>query len=183
MEARDAEAGRSLEAKPVSVSRVETLEMVLPNDANPLGFALGGRVLHAMDIAAAIAAHRHCGRKVVTASFDRVDFLHPVRVGQVMVVRASVNFVARTSMEVGVKVLAEDLNSGERLHTASAYTTFVALGTNGRPVEVPPLQVETDEDARRFREGGERRAQRLRELEVRRVRRAASRPAPDTTGG
>ena len=148
--------------------------MVLPNDANPLGFALGGRVLHAMDIAAAIAAHRHCGRKVVTASFDRVDFLHPVKVGQVMVVRASVNYVARTSMEVGVKVLAEDLNTGERLHTASAYTTFVALGHDGKPVEVPALEPETDEDRRRSREGEQRRAQRLRELESKRARRAAA---------
>lgn len=145
--------------------------MVLPNDANPLGFALGGRVLHAIDIAAAIAAHRHCGRKVVTASFDRVDFRHPIMVGQVMVLMASVNYVARTSMEVGVKVLAEDLSSGERVATASAYTTFVALDEDGRPEPVPPLILEAEEDRRRFREGEQRRAQRLRELEARRARR------------
>src|SRR5512140_3926772 len=127
------------EAKPVAESRVEMVELVLPNDANPLGSILGGKVMHLIDIAAAIAAHRHCRRPVVTASMDRVDFHHPVRVGQLIILQASVNYVAHTSMEVGVKVQSEDLNTGVRLHTASAYTTFVALGPDGRSQPVSAL--------------------------------------------
>jgi acyl-CoA hydrolase len=160
----------ALPPKAVSESRVEMVELVLPNDANPLGTVLGGKVMHLMDIAAAIAAHRHCRRPVVTASMDRVDFHHPVRVGQLMILQASVNFAARTSMEVGVKVHSEDLATGERLHTASAYATFVALGPDGCPAPVPSLVPATEEERRRNREGEARRAQRLREREQRRVR-------------
>ena len=87
--------------KPVSVSRVEMVEMVLPNDANPLGNVLGGKVMHLIDIAAAIAAHRHCRRQVVTVSIDELDFLHPIRVGELVILKASVNYVGRTSLEVG----------------------------------------------------------------------------------
>jgi acyl-CoA hydrolase len=160
----------NLTPRSVSESRVEMVELVLPNDANPLGNLLGGKVMHLMDIAAAIAAHRHCRRPVVTASMDRVDFIHPVRVGQLIIVQASVNHAAQTSMEVGVKVHSEDLNTGDRLHTASAYATFVALGPSGRPSAVPPLVPETDEDRRRYREAEARRAVRLQEREARTVR-------------
>lgn len=160
----------SLEPRTVLESRVEMVELVLPTDANPLGSLLGGKVMHLMDIAAAIAAHRHCRRPVVTASMDRVDFIHPVRVGQLVIVQASVNHAAHTSMEVGVKVHSEDLNTGDRLHTASAYATFVALGPSGRPAPVPPLRPETEEDGRRFREAEARRAVRLREREARKLR-------------
>jgi acyl-CoA hydrolase len=155
------------------------VELVLPNDANPHGTILGGKVMHLMDIAAAIAAHRHCRGAVVTASMDRVDFIHPVRIGQLIIVRASVNHAAHTSMEVGVKVHSEDLSTGARLHTASAYATFVALGPGGRPAPVPPLLPETDEDRRRFREAEARRAVRLREREARlaRARERAGSPA------
>ncbi len=146
------------------------VELVLPNDANVHGSILGGKVMHLMDMAAAIAAYRHCRRPVVTASMDRVDFHHPVRVGQLIILQASVNHAAHTSMEVGVRVQSEDLNTGDRLHTASAYATFVALGPSGRPTEVPALLLETDEDRRRFAEAEARRAARLRELEARRVR-------------
>jgi acyl-CoA hydrolase len=160
----------ALPPKAVSESRVEMVELVLPNDANLIGTVLGGKVMHLMDIAAAIAAHRHCRRPVVTASMDRVDFHHPVRVGQLMILQASVNFTARTSMEIGVKVHSEDLATGERLHTASAYATFVALGPDGRPAPVPPILPVTEEDRRRNREGEARRAQRLKEREQRGVR-------------
>lgn len=146
------------------------VELVLPNDANPLGNVLGGTVLHLIDIAAAIAAHRHCRKQVVTASMDRVDFLHPVKIGQVMILKASVTYVARTSMEVGVRVLSEDLKTGERRHTASAFATFVALDDEGHPVPVPGLIQETDEERRRFQDGAERRQQRLAELARKRAR-------------
>jgi acyl-CoA hydrolase len=179
-----------LEPKPVSESRVEMVELVLPNDTNPLGTILGGKVMHLMDIAAAIAAHRHCRRPVVTASMDRVDFWHPVRVGQLLILRASVNHAGRTSMEVGVSVHSEDLSSGYRLHTASAYATFVALGPDGRPAPVPPLLPETDEDRRRFGEAETRLARRLRERDARSARLkgedqegpTAKEPRPGLTG-
>jgi len=172
-----------LAPRKVSESRVEMVELVLPNDANPLGSILGGKVMHLMDIAAAIAAHRHCRRAVVTASMDRVDFLHPVRVGQLVIVRASVNHAANTSMEVGIQVQSEDLNSGDRLHTASAYATFVALGPSGRPTTVPPLELETEEDRRRFREAEVRRAARLRERELRRRKSGDRGAAGDAAAG
>lgn len=130
-------------------------------------------MLHLIDIAAAIAAYRHCGKKVVTASFDRVDFLHPVKVGELMVLKASVNYTARTSMEVGVQVQAEDLDTGNVRQTASAYTTFVALGDDGQPTEIPPVLPETSEERRRWEEGKARRAVRLRELDARKQRRRA----------
>lgn len=139
-------------------------ELALPNDANILGNVLGGKVLHLIDIAAAICAHRHCRSQVVTASMDRVDFLHPVKMGHVMILHASVNYVGRTSMEVGVKVESEDLMTGLRQKTASAYTTFVALDERGKPVPVPPLVLEGADQERRFREGAARREQRLAEL-------------------
>ncbi|MCA9726510.1 MAG: acyl-CoA thioesterase [Candidatus Eisenbacteria bacterium] len=152
-------------------------ELVLPNDANTLGNVLGGKVLHLIDIAAAVCAHRHCRRQVVTASMDRVDFLHPVKVGEVMILRASVNYVARTSMEVGVKVECEDLMTGVLKKTASAYATFVALDEGGRPIPVPGLIKESPDQERRFREGAERREQRMAELARRRA------PARDDAGG
>jgi len=149
------------------------VEMVLPNDTNPLGSLLGGKVMHLIDIAAAIAAQRHCRRPVVTASMDRVDFLHPIKVGELIVLRASVNHAARHSMEVGVKVHSEDPKTGRRVHTASAYATFVALDAAGRPAPVPPLVAETAEDRRRQSEAELRRKQRLSERERRRDRLAA----------
>lgn len=146
------------------------VELVLPNDANTLGNILGGKVMHLVDIAAAIAAHRHCRRQVVTASMDRIDFLHPVKVGELIILKASVNFAARTSMEVGVKVLSEDLKTGVQRQTASAYSTFVALDEAGRPAPVPPLLPENDEDRRRLAEGEARRRIRLAESQRRRER-------------
>ncbi|MFQ5504792.1 MAG: acyl-CoA thioesterase [Planctomycetota bacterium] len=147
---------------PVSHSVVEMSEIVMPNDANPLGNLMGGRVMQWIDIAAAIAAGRHARGTVVTASLDQLDFHHPVRVGAVCVLKASLNYVHRTSMEVGVKFWSEDRPSGLRRHVASAYLTFVALDENtGRPRPVPPLLPETDEEKRRYREAEARREHRL----------------------
>ena len=146
------------------------VELVLPNDANTLGNILGGKVMHLVDIAAAIAAHRHCRKQVVTASMDRIDFLHPVKVGELIILKSSVNYVSRTSMEVGVKVLSENLRTGEQRQTASAYSTFVALGDDGKPATVPGLILDTDEDRRRFTEGEARRQIRLEEIRRRRDR-------------
>jgi acyl-CoA hydrolase len=128
-------------------------EIVFPNDANPLGNAMGGRVMHWIDICAAIAAGRHARRPVVTASVDRLDFHRPVRVGGILVLLSSVNYVHRTSMEVGVKVWHEERSTGARSHVASAYLTFVGLDPEtGRPTAIPPLIPETEADLRRFRE-------------------------------
>ena len=150
-----------LAGKPVSASRSEMTEVVLPQDANPLGNILGGRVMHLMDIAAAIAAHRHSNSYVVTASVDYVDFRNPIRVGELIVLKSSVNRVFHTSMEVGVKIFSENILTGERKHTTSAYVTFVAIDENRQPHAVPPLILESAEDKRRFRDAGERRRIRL----------------------
>lgn len=150
-----------LVGKPVDVSRSEMVEAVLPNDANPLGTMLGGRVMHLIDMAGALAAHRHSNSHVVTASVDYLDFRFPIRVGEFIVLKSSVNRVFHSSMEVGVKVFSEDVLTGERKHTSSAYLTFVAIDLNGKPHPVPPLIVESDDDRRRYREAGERRRLRL----------------------
>ncbi len=123
-----------------------------PTEANSAGYVHGGTVKKLCDEAAAAAAVRHCRRRVVTAGVDRMTFLHPVHVGQLLTLRAAVNAVWRTSMEVGVRVEAEDALPGAITHTNSAYTTMVALGDDGRPVPVPPLRVEDDEGRRRERE-------------------------------
>ena len=147
--------------KTVSASRSELTEAVLPNDANILGKMLGGRVMHLIDIAGALAAGRHANSYVVTASVDYLDFRCPISVGEFIVLKASVNRVFHTSMEVGVKVFAENILTGERKHTSSAYLTYVALDMDRKPHPAPPLILETEEDHRRFREAGERRELRL----------------------
>jgi len=150
-----------MEGKPVRESVSEYSEIALPNDANGLGNVLGGKVMHLVDLAGALAAIRHARCPVVTASVDSLHFLHPVRIGQLIVLRSSVNRVFRTSMEVGVQVETEDLMTGRKLHTCSAYLTFVALDENRKSVEIPPVIVETEEEKRRYREAGERREYRL----------------------
>jgi acyl-CoA hydrolase len=150
-----------LVGKPVDVSRSEMVEAVLPNDANSLGTMLGGRVMHYIDIAGALAAHRHANSHVVTASVDYLDFRFPIRVGEFIVLKSSVNRVFHSSMEVGVKVFSENVLTGERKHTSSAYLTFVAIDLKGKPHAVPPLIVESEDDRRRYREAGERRRLRL----------------------
>jgi acyl-CoA hydrolase len=147
--------------RPVAASQVEMAELVLPSDANSLGNMLGGRVMHHMDLCAAIAAQRHAGHVCVTASVDRIDFVSPVRVGEVLVLKSSVNFAGRTSMEVGVICMGENARTGERRHTASAYFTFVALDDDLGPVPVPPIQPVTPVEQRRYDEARRRRTDRL----------------------
>lgn len=160
-------------AKTVGESRHETSELMMPHQANNLGHVFGGEMLAMMDKTAAVSAIRHCRISVVTASIDRVDFREPIHVGDLVVMKASVNFVGRTSMEVGVRVEAEELLSGRRRHTNSCYLTFVAVDRNGRPVEVPPIVPETPDEHRRFEAAQQRRAVRLKEREMERDRRRA----------
>jgi acyl-CoA hydrolase len=150
-----------LAPKPVSASQVEMTEIVNPEDTNPLGTIFGGRVMALIDKAGAVASMRHCRTTTVTASVDRVDFLGPIRLGMIVVLLASVNQAFRTSLEVGVKVLAEDPRTGERRHTCTSYLTYVALGDDGRPTPVPPLLPRTEEERRRARQAEARRRARL----------------------
>jgi acyl-CoA hydrolase len=150
-----------MEGKPVRLSVSEYSEWAMPNDANGLGNVLGGKVMHLVDLAGAMAAIRHARKPAVTASVDSMHFLHPVRIGQLIVLRSSVNRVFRSSMEVGVKVETEELLTGIKLHTCSAYLTFVALDENRKATEIPPVIPESEEQQRRYREAGERREYRL----------------------
>ncbi|MGI9104025.1 MAG: acyl-CoA thioesterase [Terriglobales bacterium] len=152
-----------LEPRPVRESQSEMTEIVLPNDANPLGSLLGGRLMHWIDLAGAMAAHRHARAYVVTASMDHVDFLTPVRVGDLVIFKSSVNRAFHTSMEVGVKVLVENYIKDSHRHVASALLTFVAVDRDGHRLPVPPVIAETDEEKRRFNDAGRRRE--LREAE------------------
>ena len=164
-----------MDAKPVSDSRHETSEIMMPQDANVLGHVFGGTVLAMMDKAAAVAAFRHARSTCVTASIDRVDFREPVHVGDLVVMKASVNFAGRTSMEVGVRVETEDMITGRRRHTNSCYLTFVAVDRNGRPVEVPKVQPESPDERRRYEAAQERRRRRLEERDAEDGRREAQR--------
>ena len=137
------------------------VEAALPQDANPLGNVLGGRVMHFVDMAGAIAALRHCRKAVVTASVDHMDFRNPIRVGEFIILKASVNPVFRSSMEIGVKVFSENPLTGERKHTTSAYSTFVRWMRMQQPTAAPPFICETAEDRRRYREALIRRKTRL----------------------
>jgi acyl-CoA hydrolase len=150
-----------LRGKPVRESQAEYSEMAMPNDVNPLGNLLGGKVMHLVDLAGAISAIRHARTAVVTASVDHMNFIHPIHIGQLIRLKASVNRVFRTSMEVGVKVLVEDLITGQLKHTSSAYLTFVALDQQGHRITVPPVIPETEEEQRRFEAAGRRREYRL----------------------
>src|SRR5712671_2948027 len=127
----------------------EYSELALPNDANVLGNLAGGTIMHLVDLAGAIAAIRHCRHPVVTASVDHMDFIHPVKIGQMVRLRSSVNRAFRTSMEVGVKVWVEDLITGLERHVSSAYLTFVAIEKTGERVPVPAVIPETPEEHRR----------------------------------
>lgn len=152
-------------AKPSSASRVVMTQLVLPSHTNSLDTVFGGTIMSWIDIAAAIAAQRHSNREVVTASMDQLSFVAPVRKGWVVNLQASVNYVSRTSMEIGVRVDAENPKTGETFHTASAYMTFVALGSDGKPSAVPALTLETEEDRRRNKQAEIRRQNRLKQRE------------------
>jgi acyl-CoA hydrolase len=152
----------ALKGKPVSASRSEMTEIVLPAQTNPLGKLLGGQVMHLVDMVAAMAAHRHSNSYVVTASVDYIDFRNPVNLGEIVNLKSQVNRVFRTSMEVGVEVYSENAMTEERKHTTSAYVTFVAIDEHTRlPKHVAPLILKTPEERRRFREAAKRREVRL----------------------
>src|ERR1700723_3740948 len=158
----------TLTPRPVRDSQSEMAEIVLPNDANPLAALLGGRLMHWIDLAGAMAAHRHSRNYVVTASVDHIDFLVPVRVGDLIILRSSVNRVFRTSMEVGVKVYVENYIVDKSQHVASAHLTFVAVDVSGNRLKVAPVIPDTDEQRRRYDDAGRRREIRRAELERRR---------------
>ncbi len=147
--------------KPPRHSRTGMTELVLPNDANTHGNVLGGRVMHWIDLAGAITAYRHCRLPVVTASVDSLIFLHPIKVGELVLLEAIVNRSFRSSMEVQVEVWAEEPLTGKKRRTSTAFLTFVALDQKGRPARVPPLEPETPQERRRFRQALQRRRQRL----------------------
>ena len=152
-----------LEPRPASASRSELIRWAGVQDANTAGFVHGGVVMKTCDEAAGIAAVRHCGGRVVTAGVDRMTFTEPVHIGELLTCRATVNAAWRTSMEVGVRVEAENPRTGESRHTSTAYITMVALGEDGRPTPVPGLIAENEDEKRREREAELRRANRLAE--------------------
>jgi len=152
-----------VEGKRVKDSSVTIAQVMIPQDANPTGNVHGGVIMKLIDTAAAVVASRHARANTVTASIDRLDFLHPVFVGDLLFLKAGLNMAGRTSMEVGVRVEAENFITGEVRHTSSAYLTFVALDRDGRPQAVPPLILETEEEMRRNREAITRRDTRLAE--------------------
>ncbi len=134
---------------------------MLPSDANPMGNVHGGTILKLVDVAAAVAAMRHARTNVVSASIDRMDFYHPVYVGNLLILKASVNYTGQTSMESGVRIEAEDLKTGKVTHTGSSYVTYVALDEEGNPTEVPEVTPQSKIEKRRWRDAKERKAQRL----------------------
>ena len=152
-----------LQPRPVRDSISEMSEIVLPNDANPLGALLGGRLMHWIDLAGALAAHRHCRNYVVTASIDHLDFVTPVHVGDLVILRSTVNRAFNTSMEVGVKVFVENYITGTHRVVSTAYLTFVAVDRHGRRLPVPQVIPETEEEKRRYEDAGRRREHRMAE--------------------
>jgi uncharacterized protein (TIGR00369 family) len=154
-----------LEGKTVSETAVTISELMEPQAANIAGNVHGGVIMRLIDTAAGVAAVRHARSNVVTASIDRLDFIHPVFVGDLVTLKASINLVGRTSMEIGVRVETERLRTGVKQHTASAYLTYVALDDSGKPAVLPPLILETEEEKRRNREALARKQERIRQRE------------------
>lgn len=150
-----------LSPKRSSESFTEMVQVVLPNDANPLGYILGGTVMHLIDIAGAIACHRHSRSLLVTAAVDGLQFLHPIKIGDLILLRARVTAAFTTSLEVEVEVFSEETLTGDRRLTSRAYLTFVATDRTGGRLPVPPLLLETDDERRKAREAEGRRAARL----------------------
>ncbi len=164
--------------KPASESATEVVQLVLPNDTNPLGNVLGGTVMHWIDVAAAITAHRHARQLCVTASMDDLSFEAPIRMGQLVVLKARVTHTSRTSMEVQVDVEAEDLNSSVRQHTSTAFLTFVAIDERGEPLPVPPLLVRPEEQREHARAVARRQDRLKRRTERDAAPARAARPVP-----
>ena len=154
-----------MKKKTVKNTHVIMHELILPNDTNLLGNVLGGRVMHLMDMCAAMSAYKHARTAVVTASVDRLDFLAPAKMGEIMILKSSVNYTGKSSMEVGVRIESENPKTGYIYHTSSAYLTFVSLNENGKPKIVDDINPENDNEIRRFNEGKirhEERKERLR---------------------
>lgn len=158
--------GPALPVRNVAQSQSEMTELVLPNDTNTLGNLLGGRLMHFIDLVGAMAAYRHSRTHVVTASMEHIDFIAPVHVGDLLILKSSVNRAFKTSMEVGVKVWVENALAGIHRHAASAYLTFVAIDPQGRRVPVPAIEPQTEDEKRRFEQAGRRRE--IRESEAKR---------------
>lgn len=144
-------------------SKAEMTVRMFPSEANPAGNVFGGEILRHIDLIAGLVAQRHARTNAVTASIDRVNFLRPVYVGNALILNARLTYVHRSSMEIEIKVEAEDLMTGKRTLTNTAYVTSVALGSDGKTTEVPPLKLETEDDKRKFAEGEQRMLQRLKE--------------------
>src|SRR5712691_6831733 len=147
-------ANYSQKGKRSNESKSETTIIMLPSDANPKGNVFGGVILKHLDLIAGLVAKRHAGHaNIVTASIDRMTFLKPVYIGNALILSARLNYVKRSSMEVEVRIEADDLDSGERVLTGTAFVTVVALDDEGKPTDIPPLNLDSDNDKRRFREG------------------------------
>jgi len=159
------------EGKSPRETRIEIAQIMIPADANSVGNVHGGTIMKMVDSVAGVVASRHARSVVVTASIDRLDFIAPGYVGDLIVLKANMNYVGRSSMEVGVRVEAENLLTGERRYVASAYLTMVAIDRARKAKQVPPLLLETDEDQRRFAEGKERREERLRKKDEKLLKR------------
>ena len=153
-----------MKQKTVKNTHVIMHELVLPNDTNLLGNVLGGRVMHLMDMCAAMSAYKHARTAVVTASVDRLDFLAPAKMGEIMILKSSVNFTGKSSMEVGVRIESENPKTGHIQHTSSAYLTFVSLNENGKPQKVNDIEPENDIEIRRYNEGKSRHEERKQRL-------------------
>jgi acyl-CoA hydrolase len=161
---------RELTPKRASASATEMVQVVLPNDANPLGYILGGTVMHLIDIAGAIACHRHTRSLLVTAAVDGLQFLHPIKVGDLIILKARVTAAWSTSLEVEVEVFSEEVLTGLRRMTSRAYLTFVSVDTEGRRVPIPGLILDTEDEREKAAQAERRRAERLKarkELESR----------------
>jgi acyl-CoA hydrolase len=166
MELKQSTERDKLTEKRPSDSQVEMTELVLPNDTNLLGNLLGGRLMHWIDIAGAIAASRHSSGVVATVALDSLDFRHPARMGELVILKAKLTWVGRTSMEVLVRAYAENIKSGKVILTNKAYVTYVCLDDNGRPRPVPPLILETEEEKKENLEAQQRRSQRLKRKDM-----------------
>src|SRR5216683_1735271 len=151
----------ALQPKRAAESATEMVQVVLPNDANPLGFILGGTVMHLIDIAGAIAGHRHTRSLLVTAAVDELQFLHPIKVGDLIILKSHVTCAFQTSLEVQVDVFSEETLTGQRQLTSRAYLTFVAVDREGQRLRVAPLRVESEEERRVCEEAHRRREERL----------------------
>jgi acyl-CoA hydrolase len=155
------EEDKRLNSKLVSESQTEVIQVVQPEDTNPMGVAFGGKVMQWMDLAGAVAATRHARRPVVTASVDHLSFLAPIHVGDFVIIKAAVNYAGTTSMEVGVSIESEDPHTGQRHHTLSGYLTFVALDGRGKPTPIPKVVPTTDQEKQRYEEARRRRQLKL----------------------